>query len=547
MRDDAPSDHSCQEKLTVSSGVVEASNNHYDQIPYKSYAHNHSQPDRLATIATLFGMTPAPIEHGRVLELGCCSGGNIIPLAERFPEAKFLGIDNSPRQIADGHANMDGLGLGNVSLECRDILHLGPELGQFDYIIAHGVYSWVPPAVREKVLFICQQNLHPSGVAYLSYNTYPGWYLRGIIRDILLYQSRDLPDPADRIRHGRELIDALARMAPRQDNVYGVVLRQEAEVLRGMEDHVLHHDYMEPHNNAVYFSQLMEEANSHGLQYLGDAEIPWLLQPPSPTEAPDSPDVMDMDASARRIRAEQHFDFTAGRMFRKTLLCHRDVALDRSPTPLRAMNFHVASSARPESAVDLRSKVPAVFRAPIGAATMTEPLAKAALLQLSELWPGAIPMRELLAAAGSRVSSACDGYVQNTVGAERTLADLTQLFAARMVDFSTTAPSFISTLSARPLSSAFARREAERGNRVTNRRHESPALSDLQRNVLGKLDGQHDREALLEHLIDLAERRLLEVREQGTLIQDPNRLRQLFPAVLEATLSELAQLAFLIA
>jgi len=102
-------------------------------------------------------------------------------------------------------------------------------------------------------------------------------------------------------------------------------------------------------------------------------------------------------------------------------------------------------------------------------------------------------------------------------------------------------------LSARPLSSAFARREAERGNRVTNRRHESPALSDLQRNVLGKLDGQHDREALLEHLIDLAERRLLEVREQGTLIQDPNRLRQLFPAVLEATLSELAQLAFLIA
>ena len=126
----------------------------YDQVPYPSLSYSQSHPDRLATVATLLGMSPTPVNRCRVLELGCASGGNLIPMAYGLPESDFVGIDNSARQIAEGQAMVKTLGLKNVTLGYLDILDVNVELGQFDYIIAHGVFSWVPRAVQEKILEI---------------------------------------------------------------------------------------------------------------------------------------------------------------------------------------------------------------------------------------------------------------------------------------------------------------------------------------------------------------------------------------------------------
>ena len=145
--------------------------NPYDESPYASYPYPQSQPNRLATIATLFGMKPQSIHDCRVLELGCASGGNLIPLAVALPGSRFVGIDLSGRQVEQGQQVVSTLGLKNVELSCRSILDVTPELGQFDYIICHGVWSWVPADVREKILTICRDQLSPQGVAYVSYNT----------------------------------------------------------------------------------------------------------------------------------------------------------------------------------------------------------------------------------------------------------------------------------------------------------------------------------------------------------------------------------------
>src|SRR5436190_23362618 len=88
----------------------------YDEVPYKSYPYPQSHPDRLATVATLFGMEPPPLDNCRVLELGCCSGGNLIPMAERFPGRRFVGVDYSQRQVAEGQATLKELGLENIEL-----------------------------------------------------------------------------------------------------------------------------------------------------------------------------------------------------------------------------------------------------------------------------------------------------------------------------------------------------------------------------------------------------------------------------------------------
>ena len=97
----------------------------------------------------------------RVLELGCTDGGNLLPMAATLPRSSFLGIDLSGRQIAAGQKMIERLGLENVELRQMDIADVGEDFGTFDYIICHGVYSWVPPPVQDKILEICARRLAP--------------------------------------------------------------------------------------------------------------------------------------------------------------------------------------------------------------------------------------------------------------------------------------------------------------------------------------------------------------------------------------------------
>ena len=146
----------------------------YDEVDYPSHVYPQTHPDRLATIAMLLGMNPVPVEACRVLEMGCGAGGNIIPMAFDLPESSFVGIDLAGSAIAQGRELIAALGLKNISLQQLDVMAFPSELGQFDYIIAHGLFSWVPEMVRDRILAICRAHLAAQGVAYISYNTYPG-------------------------------------------------------------------------------------------------------------------------------------------------------------------------------------------------------------------------------------------------------------------------------------------------------------------------------------------------------------------------------------
>src|SRR2546425_4756799 len=100
------------------------------------YAQTH--PDRLATIGTLLGMNPAPVESCRVLEMGCGAGGNLIPMAFDLAGSSFIGIDLAGSAIAQGRELIAALGLKNISLQQLDVMAFPSELGQFDYIVVHG-------------------------------------------------------------------------------------------------------------------------------------------------------------------------------------------------------------------------------------------------------------------------------------------------------------------------------------------------------------------------------------------------------------------------
>ncbi|MGH9351306.1 MAG: methyltransferase domain-containing protein, partial [Terriglobia bacterium] len=181
----------------------------YDEVLYPGFSFVQSHPDRLATQATMFGMTPAALESCRILELGCGDGANIIPVAFGLPHSRCLGIDLAARPIAIGQGVIDALGLKNIALRQMDMMDAGKDLGEFDYIIAHGIYSWTPPAVQDKLLAICSENLAPDGVAYVSYNAYPGGHIRQMMRRMMLYHTRNISDPMERVRNGLGFLQGL--------------------------------------------------------------------------------------------------------------------------------------------------------------------------------------------------------------------------------------------------------------------------------------------------------------------------------------------------
>ncbi|QDU30000.1 trans-aconitate 2-methyltransferase [Anatilimnocola aggregata] len=515
--------------------------NAYDEVLYESHPFAQTHPNRLATIGQLFGMQPAPLAKCRVLELGCSSGGNIIPLAERFPQSEFVGIDASSRQVAIGQKTVQALNLPNLQLLHEDILKFSPQQGKFDYIIAHGVFSWVPPNVQDAILHICHDHLTPNGIAYISYNTNPGWRLRGMIRDIMTYRARKISNPAEKLRESRALLDFLAESVSTKGNAYGILLADEVNHIRPKQDWYLIHEYLEEVNEPEYFHQFMDRAHLHNLQYLGEADYSTMLASNFPPEV----EAMLKKLGTDIIETEQYMDMVRNRLFRQTLLCQSAVTLDRTIPPERIFNMHVASSSEPEGGVqvDPRSWDPVTFKRPGSTLSTKEPLLKAAMLELRAAWPRAIPFMELLSNARGRLHPGTQ-----VIDAERAANDaknlarpLLRCYATTHVDLHAEPPQVAYLIPEQPAISRLARFQASQPGAVTNLMHEVVQLGDFERQVAKLLDGSRDRAAVIETLTDLVAKKTLVVHEKGKPVADLDQVRVILGKVLEDALPSLAR------
>ena len=297
--------------------------NPYDQVAYRTFPRRQTHPDRLAAIARLFGMKSAPVAACRVLEIGCGNGANLIPLAYYLPQSRFTGIDLAASPITAARAMAGELGLQNIDLRVADLRDLGAEEGEFDYIFAHGLYSWIPADVRDRLLAVCRERLAPQGVAFVSYNVYPGRYPRQMIREILLYHTRTLDDPAKRIARARRLLEQLDH--------------PEARSLLEQSDDSLFHDDLAPVNDPVWFREFAAHAQRHGLQFLGEADSHHTFD-----QAMARAEGEAVDA----IEREQYVDFLKLRPFRQTLLCRAEIALDRAIGAARMDEFLFSENKR---------------------------------------------------------------------------------------------------------------------------------------------------------------------------------------------------------
>lgn len=248
----------------------------YDQVPYRSYPIEWSAPERLAVTALLHGGPRIELETYRVLELGCGDGANLIPLAYYRRRATFVGIDGAGGALASAEQRRAELGLGNLELVHADFRDCAAHLtGTFDFILMHGVLSWVAPEVREILLALCAEHLRPGGLLYLNYNARPGWNIRGLVRELLLKQTAELAhDLGARTARALQLAATFAASyAEAGDHPYMRLMERELRFVCAGHPTYIAHEFLAPENHPFWRGELLALAARRDLHYVADADF----------------------------------------------------------------------------------------------------------------------------------------------------------------------------------------------------------------------------------------------------------------------------------
>ncbi len=326
-----------QKSETIGTGTS------YDETPYDSYPFAQSHPDRLYCVGKLFGLTPPPIDKCRVLELGCAGGGNILPLAVKFPQSEYVGIDLSERQIADANRHKEGLGLKNCSFSATNIMDIDESWGAFDYIMCHGVYSWVPDFVREKILEICRNRMSPDGLAFISYNAMPGWGPLRTMREMMLLHIRNIESTEEKAAQARALIKVLSKYTPQDAYSRNALSYMEEKVLP-KQDYYFVHEFLEEENNPFYLTEFNDHIEKHQLKYVGDSSIETMFAGNMPGETKDF-----IKKISDLVKQEQYMDFIRNRQFRQSVICHGNKPLNRSFAPDNVRDLYFRPIVKPVS------------------------------------------------------------------------------------------------------------------------------------------------------------------------------------------------------
>ena len=448
----------------------------YDSIAYVTIPHRITHPDRLASTARFMGLVIPALASARVLEVGCGDGANLIPMAATMPAAKFVGCDLSARALAAGRETIAALGMSNIALLEQDLRTLPAEHGDFDFIIAHGVYSWVPPEVRDGLLALARSRLSPGGILFVSHNALPGHRVRQIASEILHAHVDSLADPRARLASARELAKMIA--GGRSFHASDDAVRAEFRAIAQSSDSELFHDTLGVPNEAFSFREFTAHAARFGLRYLAEADLHSMSAVALAPEARQFLSTLDADAR------EQYLDFVRLRRFRQSLLCRVDAALDPAPLAERVVSMHVSADRALLQAIasgkldDIVRQVDPSAGAGGRVQTLFESIAKSA--------PAATPMAVLR-----------DRFAKEPLprSVERLIADAC---VSNLVILHVAAPAVVPVAGERPLAGAVARHEAATREELTSLLHTRVRIPDAKvRRLVTLLDGTRDRAALV--------------------------------------------------
>ncbi len=314
----------------------------YADLGYLSQPFPYASAPFLESYARLLGLSPAPASTARILEIGSSYGGNLISQALFYPKATFTGIEIAPTQVSVGKTYIDQLGITNLALLEGDVNERHHHLGTYDYIIAHGFYSWVDEETKDKFLRLCKEHLAENGILYMSYNTYPGWHKMDSVRALLEFANKDIDtlNHREKVRHGKTVASKLGALMLE----YDTVKTQQTSFLQSLrqtlqkQDCYVGHDHLEPVNTPVYFHQCMDHMAEHGFTYLCDCDLN--LSFPTVYDETLRTQLQDL-APHDPLAREQYIDFMLNTAFRKSLFTHKGATPKRiTDTSVTDAGFH---------------------------------------------------------------------------------------------------------------------------------------------------------------------------------------------------------------
>jgi len=450
----------------------------YNDVPYTSVPDAARHPDRLATIGTLLGLDVAPIATCRVLEFACGNGSNLVPIAATLPNASFVGFDFAARPVSRAQSMARDLRLTNIRLLQLDLRELPEELGSFDYIIAHGLYSWIPTEVRDHVMPLIARHLAPNGVAFVSYNTLPGCHMRRVVWEMLKYHTRDIGDKAAKVPAARALLNLVATPVS-DDDASQKAMRTEVRNAAAGSDSALAHDDLSEPNNPIYFHELIADAARAGLTFLAEAHLNTMMG------GGLAPQVREALGRLDRLAREQYLDFIHFRHFRESLLCHANALSRFVVQPARVLGLHVLPS--------LNVRRAAASNPPTPEADADFGVVKQLLLAR---WPRSVPVAELDRWRTQNASATGAGSASRS-----TELLVTELYAAGLVELRSAPVAVAAVAGERPEAFSAARWINRDNDIIPSLYHEALRYQDpLGRRLLALLDGTRNREELMEAL-----------------------------------------------
>lgn len=459
----------------------------YDELPYPCAPYPQTHPEHLATLATLLGLEPPPLRHARILEVGCGDGANLLPLAYSLEQPQLTGIDLSARQVHAGQQLAAQLGLENVRLRVADLRALLDEPAEYDFILAHGVYSWVPSDVRDALLALIHRRLAAHGLALVSYNVLPGWADRLAIRHWLRSSHAAAADGPRLVAAARRQLVQLAGALRGDTSPRGARLRAEIQRLADWNDGYLRHDLLEAHNEPCFVQDFAAHLARHELRFLAEADFPSMLG------AGLAPHSAEVAARLPRdtLEREQLLDLLTNREFRQSLIVHHHRSAANAIRPEALAELYVASPLRPTTSVEAAV---VRFQTPTGYALESDhPFVTACLEKLGELWPAWISFQALAEQGAMQLAlrGETPGPDARRALHNRLATTLLAAFADRAAEIHAAPPRFTLDPSERPSASPLARAQAQSSSLVTNLRHDLVELSAAERQLLPLLNGQH--------------------------------------------------------
>jgi len=503
----------------------------YDQLPYPSYVFRQTHPNSLATLAALFGMKPSPIQTCRVLEIGCGTGFNLIAMAQHYPQANFVGVDLSKHHIEAAKENIIQTGLKNVQFFHKNIMDVDREFGTFDYIIAHGVYSWIPPVVQDKLLQICHDNLSPNGVAYISYNAYPGCYPRDMIRNMMMYHVKNITNVDEKFTQLGKFLSLLLGATGQRNDAYSQTLQSVSNLINRKNKSYVYHDYLEDNNRPCFFHEFVERAKQHQLQYLAEAEITGTRH----IYASNLTKQLGNELTA--VEQEQYMDFIENRAFRSTLLCHNYVCLERNLVPKAIRQFYLRAAIKAESPeVDLSEGKDESFTNISDQSVVLNhisSLCKAAAVELSVTYPHQLTYDELLKRSYQRlVNAKVIKKVPKSISEQehRKIGDfLLHYYLLGRIEGRLQPWQVTTTVGKYPCLSPLTRLQIKQGSDVCNSWYEAyilESMNPLAVYLAPYLDGLHNKEALVEKVLQAVNSGKLAIATENVSIAEPEKLYQ---------------------